>query len=71
MVGVVVDDFVLCRTAVVERAVKATRIEPSLDVVEGGPVQSGTRRPGSSVDELTLVGGEKALGYCIVPALTG
>ena len=32
-------------------------------------MQSGTCRPGSSVDELSLVGGEEALGYCIVPAL--
>jgi hypothetical protein len=65
MAGAVVDRLVFGRAAVVQRAVTAMRIEPALDVVEGGPAQPGPRRPGSSVDELSLVGGQNALGHGI------
>ena len=62
-IDVAVDGLPLGWAAVVERAVKPACVVPTLDVVEDGSVQTGTRWPCSRVDELSFDGGEKTFRH--------
>jgi hypothetical protein len=63
--------FVLGETEVAERRMQSAGVVPTLDVLKDITSKSGSRRPCTGIDELTLDGGEKRFSHGVVPALTG